>query len=228
MIYAAPEHEFEVSRGLPAALPNGEHIVWQGSPDAKSLARHAFHVPTLAAYFCVLLVVRGALAISDGASLGAALSSVAILFPLAVIAVGLVGLLAWLTARSAVYTLTNRRLVMRIGIVLNITFNLPLSTLSAAGLKLYADGSGDIPLTLTGEDNIAYPHLWPHARPWQIKRTQPMLRCVPDAARVGALLTEAAAKVKSIAPNTMTMTTASPYSSPHDPETARNRSTVSA
>jgi hypothetical protein len=201
MIYAAPEHEFEAAHGLPAALPKGERIIWQGSPDFKSLARHAFHVPTLAAYFGVLLVVRGALAISDGLGYGAALSSVAMLLPLAVIAVALVALLAWLAARSAVYTLTNRRLVMRIGIVLNITFNLPLTTLSAAGLKLYADGSGDIPLTLSGEDNIAYPHLWPHARPWQIKRTQPMLRCVPDAARVGALLTEAAANVKSAMPN---------------------------
>jgi hypothetical protein len=201
MIYAAPEHEFEVSHGLPAALPKGERIIWQGSPDFKSLARHAFHVPTLAVYFGVLLLVRGALAISDGAGLVAAFSSVAMLLPLAVIAVALVGLLARLTARSAVYTLTNRRLVMRIGIVLNITFNLPLSSLSAAGLKLYTDGSGDLPLTLSGDDNIAYPHLWPHARPWQIKRTQPMLRCVPDAARVGALLAEAVVNVAKVKTN---------------------------
>lgn len=204
MIYAAPEHEFEASHGLPAALPNGEQILWQGSPDFASLARHAFHVPTLAAYFAVLLILRGSLVISDGLGLAAALSSVAILLPLAVIAVGLVTLLAWLAARSAVYTLTNRRLVMRIGIVLNITFNLPLSVVSSAGLKMFKDGTGDIPLTLSGEDNIAYPHLWPHARPWQIKRTQPMLRCVPHAARVGALLTEAVANIKPVMATTLT------------------------
>ena len=91
------------------------------------------------------------------------------------------------------YTLTNRRVVMRIGVVLNITFNLPLKTIGSAGLKLHSDGTGDIPLTLTTDDNIAYPHLWPHARPWQLKRTQPMLRCVPHAANVGQLLAEAAA-----------------------------------
>ena len=204
MIYAAPEHEFEASHGLPAALPNGEQILWQGSPDFVSLARHAFHVPTLAAYFAVLLILRGSLVISDGLGWAAALSSVAILFPLAVTAVGLVTLLAWLAARSAVYTLTNRRLVMRIGIVLNITFNLPLSVVSSAGLKMFKDGTGDIPLTLSGEDNIAYPHLWPHARPWQIKRTQPMLRCVPHAARVGALLTEAVANIKPVMATTLT------------------------
>lgn len=204
MIYAAPEHEFEASHGLPAALPKGEHILWQGSPDFASLAHHAFHVPTLAAYFAVLLILRGSLVISDGLGLAAALSSVAVLFPLAVLAIGLVTLLAWLTARSAVYTLTNRRLVMRIGIVLNITFNLPLSVVSSAGLKIFKDGTGDIPLVLSGEDNIAYPHLWPHARPWQIKRTQPMLRCVPHAARVGALLVEAVANVKPAMATTVT------------------------
>ena len=193
MIHVAPEHEFEASHGLPAALPKGERILWQGSPDAKSLARNVFHVRTLATYFTLLLIVRGALAVADGAGVTEALRSVALLAPLAVVGVALVALLAWLVARSAVYTLTNRRVVMRIGIVLNITFNLPLKTIGAAGLKLHSDGTGDIPLTLTTEDNIAYPHLWPHARPWQLKRTQPMLRCVPHATRVGQLLTEAAA-----------------------------------
>ena len=193
MMYAAPEHEFEASHGLPAALPSGERIIWQGSPDVKSLARHAFHVPTLAVYFVLLLALRGALAVADGVSTAEALRSVVLLAPVAVVGVGLVALIAWLVARSAVYTLTNRRVVMRIGVVLNITFNLPLQTIGSAGLKLHSDGSGDIPLTLTTDDNIAYPHLWPHARPWQLKRTQPMLRCVPHAARVGQLLAEAAA-----------------------------------
>jgi hypothetical protein len=193
MIYVAPEHEFEASHGLPGALPKGERIIWQGSPDVKSLARHAFHVRTLAAYFVLLLLLRGAFAMVDGVGVTEALRSVAILAPLAVVGVGLVVLIAWLVARSAVYTVTNRRVVMRVGVVLNITFNLPLKTIGSAGLKLHSDGTGDIPLTLTTEDNIAYPHLWPHARPWQLKRTQPMLRSVPHAARVGQLLAEAAA-----------------------------------
>ena len=193
MIYAAAEHEFEASLGLPAALPKGERIIWQGSPDAKSLTRHAFHVPKLAAYFALLLVLRGVFAIADGVGVAEALRSAALLAPLAAIGVALVALIAWLVARSAVYTLTNRRVVMRVGIVLNITFNLPLKTIGSAGLKLHSDGTGDIPLTLTTEDNIAYPHLWPHVRPWQLKRTQPMLRCVPHAARVGQMLAEAAA-----------------------------------
>ena len=219
MIYVAPEHEFEASRGLPAPLPKGERIIWQGSPDVKSLAKHAFHVPTLAAYFTLLLVVRGVLAISDGVGMAEALRSVALLAPLAFIGVGLVALIAWLVARSAVYTLTNRRVVMRIGVVLNITFNLPLKTIGSAGLKLHSDGTGDIPLTLTTEDNIAYPHLWPHARPWQLKRTQPMLRCVPDAARVGQLLADAAA-VENLALSRSALSSPSPQATDNDWATA--------
>jgi Bacterial PH domain len=198
MIYAAPEHEFEAEKGLPASLPKGEHILWQGSPDAWSLARHAFHVPTLTAYFGGLLTLRALFALGDGQGIAAALGSAVMLLPLALLAVGVVALVAWLAARSAVYTLTNRRLVMRIGIVLNITFNLPLKALNAAAIRLYKDGSGDIPLSIAGDDNIAYPHLWPHAKPWHIKRTQPMLRSVPDAARVGALLASAAANGASL------------------------------
>jgi hypothetical protein len=197
MMYEAPEHEFEASHGLPASLPKGERILWQGSPEFKSLARHVFHLPTLAAYFAVLLVLRGAFVLSDGLGLGAALRSMSILLPLAVLGLGLVLMLAWLVARSAVYTLTNRRVVMRVGIVLSITFNLPLKTMTSAGLKVYKDGTGDIPLSLRDEYNIAYPHLWPHARPWQLRHTQPMLRCVPHAARVGALLATAASEATS-------------------------------
>jgi hypothetical protein len=40
-------------------------------------------------------------------------------------------------------------------------------------------------------EQIAYAHLWPHARPWHFKRSEPMLRCVPDAARVAGLLAQA-------------------------------------
>ena len=191
MMYVAPEHEFEAVHGLPSALPAGENIIWQGSPDVSSFARNAFHIRALAGYFALLLVLRGVFALADGASYGEALRSVAPLFALALIGLGLVWLLAYLASRAAVYTLTDKRIVMRIGIVLSVTFNLPLKTLTAAGLKINSDGTGDIPLSLKSEFNIAYLHLWPHARPWQIRHTQPMLRSIPNVERVAALLTNA-------------------------------------
>ncbi len=196
MMYVAPEHEFEAVHGLPAALPAGENIIWQGSPDVSSFARNAFHIRALTGYFALLLVLRGVFAVADGATYGEALRSAAPLFALALVGLGLVWLLAYLASRAAVYTLTDRRIVMRIGIVLSVTFNLPLTTLTAAGLKINSDGTGDIPLSLKSEFNIAYLHLWPHARPWHIRHTQPMLRSIANVERVAALLTKATLAVQ--------------------------------
>jgi hypothetical protein len=46
-------------------------------------------------------------------------------------------------------------------------------------------------LALKGPDHIAWLHLWPHARPWHLTRTQPMLRALPQVADVAALLQRA-------------------------------------
>ena len=107
------------------------------------------------------------------------------------LALGLLALTAWFSARTTVYTLTDRRILMRIGIVLTLTFNLPLRKLAAAAIRPQAKGHGDIALTLTGGDRIAYLNLWPHARPWLLKQPQPSLRCVPDARQLGELVLQA-------------------------------------
>ena len=66
--------------------------------------------------------------------------------------------------------------------------NLPLGLVGAVDLSAQADGSGDVPLTITGEQRLGYIALWPHARPWKIVTPQPMLRAVPDARNVAALI----------------------------------------
>ena len=185
------EHEFEAQRGLPEALPAGEKLLWQGSPDWKMLARRAFHLRKLAIYFAVLVVMRAAFVLGDGRSAVDALRAAVWPLAWAALAMSLVALLAWLSARATVYTLTDKRVVMRIGIVLTLTFNLPYKRIAAAGLHLDADGSGDLPLTLLPGDHIAWLHLWPHARPWKLARPEPMLRSVPDAQRVARLLSQA-------------------------------------
>ncbi len=194
------EHEFEAAYGLPEELPAGERLLWQGAPDWRVLAREALHVRKLAVYFAVLLIWRGALVVADGGSAAQALLAALWLLPLAMLCVGMLALVAWLMGRTSVYTITNRRVVMRVGIVLTITFNLPYSRIESAGLRAGKDGIGDIVLTPAGSDKIAYVHLWPHARPWQVKRPEPMLRAVPDAPRVAMLLSEALAASAGLAP----------------------------
>jgi len=81
--------------------------------------------------------------------------------------------------------------VMRIGIVLSLTFNLPLRRIVAADLGLGTHACGDIALQLNSADRIAWLHLWPHARAWHVKQPQPSLRCLRDADAVGDLLQRA-------------------------------------
>jgi hypothetical protein len=182
------EHEDEPVYGLPEVPPAGEHVIWQGSPDWKALAIRAFHVRKLAIYFALMLVLRGAVTLADGGSAAKALRDVALLLPLPLVGMALVLVLAWLSARTTVYTLTNRRVVMRVGIVLTLSFNLPFKCIAAADMARTPRGTGDIALTLAGEDRIAYLQLWPHARPWQLRKPQPMLRCVPRPEEVSQLL----------------------------------------
>lgn len=185
------EHEFEAERGLPQPLPAGERVLWQGSPDWRALARRAFHLRKIAAYFALLAAVRVAVLAGDGAGVGAMAVSALWMLLLGGLAIGLLALVAWLSARTAVYTVTDRRVVMRVGIVLTLTFNLPYRRIAAAGLRLERDGTGDLPLTLRSGDRIAYLHLWPHARPWRMAQPEPMLRSVPDAQQVARLLADA-------------------------------------
>jgi hypothetical protein len=185
------EHELEPQYGLPERLPAGENILWQGSPDFAAVALRVFHVRKVAIYFCALLVWRAVLVMGDGGSLVDALLALAWPLPLALTALASLTALAWMTARTAVYTLTDKRLVMRIGIVLTLSFNIPLRSLRSAALRRGSGRCGDIVVQLAGPDQIAWLHLWPHVRPWRLARPEPMLRAVLDAPRVAALLAQA-------------------------------------
>lgn len=201
------EHEFEAEYGLPEPLPAGERVLWQGSPDWRVLARHVFHVRTLALYFAAILVIRGAFVLSDGGTAAAALKAIGMTLPLVALAIGIALGLAILCARTSVYTITDKRVTMRIGIVLNLTFNLPFKRIAGAGYRQVGNGAGDIPLTLAGTDQIAYLHLWPHARPWRITKAEPMLRCVPQGAEVARVLGQAWSQSRGLELNPMTLDT---------------------
>lgn len=183
----AHEHEFEAAPGLPEKLPVGERILWQGAPDAWLLAVHALHVRKLALYFALMLAAQAIFMRAEGQSLVGAL---ALSTSLAALALVLLGATAWMAARNTLYTVTNRRVVMRIGIVLTLSFNLPFKQLAGASIRPLARGHGDVALQLKGA-RIAWLHLWPHARAWHLRQPQPTLRCVKDAQAVGALIQRA-------------------------------------
>jgi hypothetical protein len=105
------------------------------------------------------------------------------------LAIGILWLIARGYARTTVYTLTDKRLVIRNGIAIPVTINLPFARIDEASLKLFDDNSGDIVLTPNRSDRVPAVLLWPHMRPWRLRRPEPMLRSVPDAVHVAALLT---------------------------------------
>ncbi len=185
------EHEFEAAYGLPEPLPQGESILWQGAPDVRDMAVRVFHIKKVAVYFVVLMAVRGSYLYSQGADNLTIAAGVLLVAGLSLTAMAALGLLAWLTARTTAYTLTDQRVVMRIGIVLTLTFNLPLKQIQTAGLQLCSKGFGDIPLALSGGNRIGYINLWPHARPFRLANPEPMLRCIPDAHAFASLLQQA-------------------------------------
>ena len=197
--HIAREHEFEAQYGLPEALPAGERILWQGTPDWKVLARRVFHVNKVAIYFAAMLVWRFTSTMSDTQDIGAAFASLTWLTVFFALGLGLLLLLGWWSARTTAYTLTNKRVVMRIGIVLTVTYNLPLKRIESADLHAAGSGCQDIALTLERGTQIAWLHLWPHVRPWRVARTQPMLRALPDAPAVAALLATAWSEVNGVA-----------------------------
>jgi hypothetical protein len=190
-LHVAREHELEPQYGLPEALPAGEKILWQGSPDAWALARSAFHIGLLALYFGALMVWKAVDLLGSGVPLADWPRAMVWLGLVSLLGLSLVGLLAWLTAKTTVYTLTTQRVVMRIGIVLTLTFNLPLRCIAGADLARLRGGHGDLALNLTGNDRIAWLQLWPHVKPWQLRRPQPTLRAVPQAEQVAQQLVQA-------------------------------------
>ncbi|MBX7497103.1 PH domain-containing protein [Qipengyuania sp. 6B39] len=183
------EYEHEPIRGLPGDLPHGERILWQGAPDWRVFARSALHSRWIGVYF--MLIAAIALVSGSVAGMAAALISAALVG-------GLLALFAWMVAKTTVYTLTNRRVVLRIGVALTKCINLPLSVIGSAELRELAGGYGDIALVPTAHHRLGYAMLWPHARPLRFSRPQPMLRALPDAARVAALLAEACAGVTPV------------------------------
>lgn len=210
------EHDHEPVPGLPEELPQGERILWQGAPQWRTLAVEAFHLRKLVVYFALIGLLRFYFLLQD--DLGA-LETAKGMAPFAVLAISglfIVVSLAWLSARHTLYTLTNRRVVMRIGIVLTVTFNIPFSRITGAHLREGRDDLGDVALELEGSSRIPYLQLWPHARAWHLQQPQPVLRGIPQAARTAAALTQAWASSRGQSGQTVATTTGESYSA-HGP-----------
>jgi hypothetical protein len=181
-------------------LAKGERLLWQGMPRARAFAVRVFHMRLVVAYFALLFAARVAIGVIEHQpwleSVGVA-SRLAV--PLAIVMV-LLGGLAVLYSRSTRYSVTDRRVLVQFGAVLPMTLNIPFRQVTSAAVKEYADGSGDIPLAVIGEQRLKFLLLWPHVRPWRLKNVEPMIRSVPQVREVANLLVGALTAASPRAP----------------------------
>jgi hypothetical protein len=186
------DFNFEPQPGIPAPLPAGEEILWQGSPSVAALARDAFKIRWIAGYLLVLAAWRAAVALAEGGFV----FMLATLLPYLAFAAagyGVVYLLARAQARAAIYTITTARVILRIGAALPVTYTIPFSCIDNASVSVTpADGTGTLALETKGNMRLSYAVLWPHARPGHIRLPQPAFRSIPEAARVARILADAA------------------------------------
>ncbi len=197
------EHDFEPVAGLPEELPEGEVLLWQGAPDWKILAYRGLYIRALAPYFLIILIWNWAAMISDGTAGVDIAISMLTLGLAAGAALGVIGLFAWGSARTTIYSITNRRVVMRFGLALPIIINLPFRMIDAVDLKILVEGAsgdeiGDIAMKIARHERLAYMVLWPHAKPFALAHAQPMFRAVPNAQKAAKILVEALVKAGAV------------------------------
>ena len=187
------EDDFAVEpiEGLPELLPKGEVILWQGRPNWLRLTIESLNLWWVIGYFGLLAAWRF-LSVIDYMPFGTAISaSIPFLFVAAFVGLLLCGV-GYIQAKETLYTITNRRVVMRIGAALTLTLNLPFTKIDNAAVAKKRGGVGNIAFETSGDTKFSYFVLWPHARSWYFGKPQPTLKCIPDIEKVSSILGEAA------------------------------------
>ncbi|WP_306119747.1 MULTISPECIES: photosynthetic complex putative assembly protein PuhB [unclassified Roseitalea] len=184
----ATEFDEKANAGLPGPLPEGEYIVWQGAPQAGPLARHALKTRWIAGYFGVLLAWLVVTGIYYERAMDDIVISLAIVGAAGGAILGMARWYAWGVARTTVYTITTRRIVMKFGIALPKAFNLPYAEIEAVDVRERGGGLGDIALRFKPDVRLAWLIFWPHVRGLRMARTEPQLVCIQDVGEVADLL----------------------------------------
>lgn len=187
------DYDFEPIVGLPAKLPEGETILWSGAPEKWRLGHHVFHTRLIAAVFIILAVSSIFSGLNHGASALKITTTFVTLLATGAAIIGAAVLWGWLMAINTVYTVTDKRLVIRHGVTLPMAINIPYAKVANAAAKIRSDGSGDVSLSLLDGNRLALYAAWPHNRPWSWQGTAPAVRCVANAPAVARIVADALA-----------------------------------
>lgn len=180
-------------RGIDEPLPEGEEILWSGSPDPRAVARHVVHERGWMIYLAMLAV--GVVVSASGShSFGDVLKLLVPPLVMMLVAWWSIRLFARQIARTTEYIITSRRFVLRAGVAFPIVINVPLRLIDEAGLRVFGDGTGEVQLRLSDRVKLAYIALWPHVESLRyLGNPRPKLRGLTEPQRVGTVLSSAIA-----------------------------------
>ncbi len=181
----------EPINGLPELPPRGEVILWQGRPNWFRLTVESLNLWWVVAYFAVLTVWRF-ITVIDILSFERAIIMTLPIVIMTLIVFLLLMLVGFIQARATVYTITNRRVAMRIGAALTVTLNIPYTQIENAAVSVGKADCGNIALETKGASKFSYLVLWPHIRSWKISKPEPTLRAILDVQSVAQILAKAA------------------------------------
>ena len=170
----------------PFDLRPSEFVAWSGTPCWRTLARRAFHIQAVGLYLCVLIFANAIAARMQDLPPAVAFAGEKPILILGAVMLAAIALLAWATARTTRYTVTNQRVVMQYGIAITATLALPMRLVGAVSVSDRA--IGDIVIRLKPGQKIAFGKLWPHVRPWRAAHPEPMLLALPAAAAAASLI----------------------------------------
>ena len=185
------DFDFEPIEGLPEKPPQGEEILWSGTPEKWQLGHQIFHTRLIMAFFAVLAISSIFSGINHGAGAGRIAFTFSTLLIVGGLVVGFAVVLGWLIAINTVYTITSQRLVIRHGITMPMAVNFPFTKVANAAAKIRHDGSGDISMALLDGNRVSIFAIWPHNRPWSWQGAAPAIKSVSNAPEVAKILSDA-------------------------------------
>jgi hypothetical protein len=185
------EHEIEPLPGLPGVPPAGEVVLWQGRPSSALVARHLLKVRWIVGYFLILASWALVAGLNDGQPTGGILFSVAVLTALAGVLIGMIELFAWAVEKTTLYTITTERVVMRFGVAISMTLNLPFRQIDSVSLAKIGEKAGVIAIALLPGQRLSWLIQWPHVRGFRFSKPEPSLIFLADAEKAAKVLSAA-------------------------------------
>lgn len=185
------EHEIEPLPGLPGVPPAGEVVLWQGRPSSALVARHLLKIRWIVGYFLILASWAIVAGLNDGQPAGGILFSVAVLTALAGVLIGMIELFAWAVEKTTLYTITTERVVMRFGVAISMTLNLPFRQIDSVSLAKIGEKAGVIAIALLPGQRLSWLIQWPHVRGFRFSKPEPSLIFLADAEKAAKVLSAA-------------------------------------